>query len=95
MMSPASAGSIWKTLLSQGAIPMGSNAWEKLRVFQGGEYFSNFLVYLFNVLVISMNNLFTCELFLLFDYEVSYPKNTKVLLTVEFQCVSYQQTQKF
>ncbi|KAF3435191.1 hypothetical protein FNV43_RR22278 [Rhamnella rubrinervis] len=35
MMSPASAGSIWKTLLSQGAIPMGSNAWEKLRVIQG------------------------------------------------------------
>lgn len=45
MMSPASAGSIWKTLLSQGAIPMGSNAWEKLRVFQGGEYF-NFFIYL-------------------------------------------------
>ena len=34
-MSPAAAGSVWKTLLSQGAIPMGSKAWETLRVFQG------------------------------------------------------------
>ncbi|XP_015893725.2 putative transferase At1g60990, chloroplastic isoform X2 [Ziziphus jujuba] len=35
LMSPAAAGSVWKTLLSQGAISMGSNAWEKLRVLQG------------------------------------------------------------
>ncbi|KAJ9174648.1 hypothetical protein P3X46_013270 [Hevea brasiliensis] len=35
LMSPAAAGSVWKTLLSQGAIPMGSNAWEKLRIIQG------------------------------------------------------------
>ncbi|KAK6945611.1 Aminomethyltransferase, folate-binding domain [Dillenia turbinata] len=35
LMSPAAAGSVWKTLLSHGAIPMGSNAWEKLRVLQG------------------------------------------------------------
>ncbi|KAH0988677.1 hypothetical protein GBA52_000160 [Prunus armeniaca] len=35
LMSPAAAGSVWKTILSQGAIPMGSNAWEKLRIFQG------------------------------------------------------------
>uniref|UniRef100_A0A2N9FQB7 Aminomethyltransferase folate-binding domain-containing protein n=1 Tax=Fagus sylvatica TaxID=28930 RepID=A0A2N9FQB7_FAGSY len=36
LMTPAAAGSVWKTILSQGAIPMGSNAWEKLRVLQGG-----------------------------------------------------------
>ncbi|RXH92293.1 hypothetical protein DVH24_033189 [Malus domestica] len=35
LMSPATAESVWKTILSQGAIPMGSNAWEKLRIFQG------------------------------------------------------------
>lgn len=37
LMSPAAADSIWKTLLSQGAIPLGSNAWEKLRITQGGK----------------------------------------------------------
>ncbi|KAB1207049.1 Aminomethyltransferase [Morella rubra] len=36
LMSPAAAGAVWNTILSQGAIPMGSNAWEKLRVLQGG-----------------------------------------------------------
>lgn len=35
MMAPAAADSVWKALLSQGAIPMGSNAWEKLRILQG------------------------------------------------------------
>ncbi|OMO74259.1 hypothetical protein CCACVL1_16877 [Corchorus capsularis] len=35
LMSPATAESVWKTLLSQGAIPLGSNAWEKLRITQG------------------------------------------------------------
>lgn len=35
LMSPAVAGSVWETLLSHGAIPMGSNAWEKLRIIQG------------------------------------------------------------
>ncbi|XP_062077305.1 putative transferase At1g60990, chloroplastic isoform X2 [Humulus lupulus] len=35
LMSPAAAETVWKTILSQGAIPMGSNAWEKLRVLQG------------------------------------------------------------
>lgn len=35
LMSPAIAGSVWQSLLSLGAIPMGSNAWEKLRVIQG------------------------------------------------------------
>ncbi|XP_040368200.1 putative transferase At1g60990, chloroplastic isoform X2 [Rosa chinensis] len=35
LMSPAAAGSVWKTILSQGATPMGSNAWEKLRILQG------------------------------------------------------------
>ncbi|EEF32849.1 fad oxidoreductase, putative [Ricinus communis] len=35
LMSSAAAESVWKTLLSQGAVPMGSNAWEKLRIIQG------------------------------------------------------------
>ncbi|KAK1374288.1 Glycine cleavage T-protein aminomethyltransferase [Heracleum sosnowskyi] len=35
MMAPAVADSVWKALLGQGAIPMGSNAWEKLRILQG------------------------------------------------------------
>lgn len=37
LISPATAGSVWKTLLSQGAIPLGSNAWEKLRITQGAD----------------------------------------------------------
>ncbi|XP_039038092.1 putative transferase At1g60990, chloroplastic [Hibiscus syriacus] len=35
LMSPAAAGPVWKTLLSNGAIPLGFNAWEKLRITQG------------------------------------------------------------
>ncbi|KAL2477538.1 Glycine cleavage T-protein family [Forsythia ovata] len=35
LMSPEVAESVWKALLGQGAIPMGSNAWETLRILQG------------------------------------------------------------
>ncbi|KAL1203674.1 putative transferase [Cardamine amara subsp. amara] len=35
LMSQGGAVSLWKTLLSEGAIPMGSVAWEKLRITQG------------------------------------------------------------
>ncbi|ESQ29358.1 hypothetical protein EUTSA_v10023478mg [Eutrema salsugineum] len=35
LMSPGGAISVWKTLLAEGAIPMGSVAWEKLRIIQG------------------------------------------------------------
>ncbi|XP_022927742.1 putative transferase At1g60990, chloroplastic [Cucurbita moschata] len=35
LISPAVSGSVWKTLVSLGAVPMGSDAWEKLRIFQG------------------------------------------------------------
>lgn len=35
LISPAAAGLVWETLLSQGAVPMGSNAWEKLRIIKG------------------------------------------------------------
>lgn len=35
LMSPGGAVSVWKTLLAEGAIPMGSVAWEKLRITQG------------------------------------------------------------
>ncbi|GLT42751.1 hypothetical protein SLA2020_167360 [Shorea laevis] len=50
LMSPAIAGSLWKTLLSQGVIPMGSNAWEKLRVTQGRPAPGKELTNEFNVL---------------------------------------------
>ena len=35
LMSPAAAGTVWKSILSHGALPMGSNAWERLRVLEG------------------------------------------------------------
>uniref|UniRef100_A0A1S3BLY7 Uncharacterized protein n=1 Tax=Cucumis melo TaxID=3656 RepID=A0A1S3BLY7_CUCME len=35
LISPAVAGPVWKALVSLGAVPMGSRAWEKLRIFQG------------------------------------------------------------
>lgn len=35
LVSPATAAPIWEILLSRGAIPMGSNAWERLRILQG------------------------------------------------------------
>ena len=35
LISPAVSGPVWKTLVSLGAVPMGSDAWEKLRIFQG------------------------------------------------------------
>ncbi|KAI4367101.1 hypothetical protein MLD38_022873 [Melastoma candidum] len=35
LMSPAAATTIWDTLLSRGATPMGSKAWERLRILQG------------------------------------------------------------
>ncbi|KAJ0077869.1 hypothetical protein Patl1_36855 [Pistacia atlantica] len=50
LMSPAIAGSIWRSLLSLGAIPMGSNAWERLRVIQGRPAPGKELTNEFNVL---------------------------------------------
>ncbi|KAA8536549.1 hypothetical protein F0562_029027 [Nyssa sinensis] len=50
LMSPAAAGSVWKTLLSQGAGPMGSKAWETLRIIQGRPAPSKELTNEFNVL---------------------------------------------
>lgn len=35
LISPAVAGPVWKALVSLGAVPMGSRAWEMLRIFQG------------------------------------------------------------
>ncbi|KAL8151812.1 hypothetical protein V2J09_021620 [Rumex salicifolius] len=35
MLSPAAAGSVWKSIVDLDAVPMGSNAWERLRIFQG------------------------------------------------------------
>ncbi|KAK0588534.1 hypothetical protein LWI29_002201 [Acer saccharum] len=56
LMSPAIAGSVWKTLLSQGVIPMGSNAWEKLRIIQGRPAPGKELTNEFNVLEASLWN---------------------------------------
>ncbi|XP_059433822.1 putative transferase At1g60990, chloroplastic [Corylus avellana] len=50
LMSPAAAGSVWKSILSLGALPMGSNAWEKLRVLQGRPAPQKELTNEFNVL---------------------------------------------
>lgn len=50
LMSPAAAGTVWKTILSKGAIPMGSNTWEKLRVLQGRPAPQKELTNEFNVL---------------------------------------------
>lgn len=35
LMSPATAASVWDILLSCGANPMGSHAWERLRILRG------------------------------------------------------------
>lgn len=35
MLSPAAAGSVWKNIVDLDAVPMGSNAWERLRIFRG------------------------------------------------------------
>lgn len=35
LMSAEAAESVWNTLLAQGAIPMASDAWEKLRIYEG------------------------------------------------------------
>lgn len=51
LISPAVAGSVWKTLGSLGAVPMGSAAWEKLRIFQGAHLSNLNLFLLLGVLV--------------------------------------------
>ncbi|PWA75079.1 glycine cleavage T-protein family [Artemisia annua] len=50
LMPPAAAGLIWKTLLSHGATPMGSNAWETYRIIQGRPAPGSELTDEFNVL---------------------------------------------
>ncbi|KAL4282239.1 hypothetical protein GQ457_03G002850 [Hibiscus cannabinus] len=50
LMSPAAAGPVWKTLLSEGAVPLGFNAWEKLRITQGRPAPGKELTNEFNVL---------------------------------------------
>ncbi|KAG2410408.1 uncharacterized protein HKW66_Vig0010730 [Vigna angularis] len=39
----AAAPSIWKAILAQGAIPLGSNAWNKLRIIRGTECLDLFI----------------------------------------------------
>lgn len=50
LMAPAAAESVWKMLLSEGAVPMGSIAWEKLRIIQGRPAPGKELTSEFNVL---------------------------------------------
>ncbi|XP_068664425.1 putative transferase At1g60990, chloroplastic [Aristolochia californica] len=50
LVSPPAADSVWKSLLNLGAIPMGTSAWERLRVLQGRPYPSKELTNDFNVL---------------------------------------------
>ncbi|XP_019057619.1 PREDICTED: putative transferase At1g60990, chloroplastic isoform X1 [Tarenaya hassleriana] len=56
LMSPSAAVSVWETLLSQGAIPMGSVAWEKLRILQGRPAPEKELGKEFNVLEVGLWN---------------------------------------
>nr|GMC83628.1 putative transferase At1g60990, chloroplastic isoform X2 [Ipomoea batatas] len=35
LVSPATAKLVWKAIVDYGAVPMGSNAWEELRIIQG------------------------------------------------------------
>lgn len=48
MMSPAAAGSVRKALIGQGAIPMGSSAWESLRILRG---YKPYLIALFGICI--------------------------------------------
>ncbi|KAL0365048.1 UNVERIFIED_CONTAM: putative transferase, chloroplastic [Sesamum angustifolium] len=50
MMSPAAAGSVWKALLGQGAIPIGSSTRETLRILRGRPAPGKELTNEFNVL---------------------------------------------
>ncbi|KAK9167505.1 hypothetical protein Scep_002696 [Stephania cephalantha] len=50
LLSPAVAGSVWKRLLSLGAIPMGVSAWERYRILQGRPTPGKELTNEFNVL---------------------------------------------
>ncbi|KAJ4966522.1 hypothetical protein NE237_018371 [Protea cynaroides] len=50
LLSPAAAGSVWKAFLNLGAIPMGANAWERLRILQGRPFPGKELTNEFNVL---------------------------------------------
>ncbi|XP_009616449.1 putative transferase At1g60990, chloroplastic isoform X1 [Nicotiana tomentosiformis] len=56
MMSPAAAESVWKALLGHGTIPMGTNAWETLRILQGRPAPGKELTDEFNVLEANLWN---------------------------------------
>ncbi|GAB4848137.1 hypothetical protein Ancab_002803 [Ancistrocladus abbreviatus] len=56
MMSTAAAGFVWKTLIDLEAIPMGSHAWERLRVYRGRPEPGKELTSEFNVLEAGLGN---------------------------------------
>ncbi|KAH0768292.1 hypothetical protein KY285_004163 [Solanum tuberosum] len=56
LMSPAAAESVWKAIIGHGAIPMGSNAWETLRILQGRPAPGKELTDEFNVLEANLWN---------------------------------------
>ncbi|KAK3184865.1 hypothetical protein Dsin_032151 [Dipteronia sinensis] len=94
LMSPAIAGSVWKTLLSQGVIPMGSNAWEKLRIIQGEPAPGKELTNEFNVLEASLwNSISLNKGTSLFIIERIYQKTWKIDLILFFSgCYKGQET---
>ncbi|WMV12430.1 hypothetical protein MTR67_005815 [Solanum verrucosum] len=56
LMTPAAAESVWKAIIGHGAIPMGSNAWETLRILQGRPAPGKELTDEFNVLEANLWN---------------------------------------
>ncbi|KAG9457224.1 hypothetical protein H6P81_001732 [Aristolochia fimbriata] len=50
LLSPPAADTIWKTFVNLGAIPIGTSAWERLRVLQGRPYPGKELTSDYNVL---------------------------------------------
>ncbi|VFQ88870.1 unnamed protein product [Cuscuta campestris] len=56
LVSPANAKSLWKSLKDHGAVPMGSNAWETLRILQGRPAPGKELTDEFNVLEANLWN---------------------------------------
>ncbi|XP_031127900.1 putative transferase At1g60990, chloroplastic [Ipomoea triloba] len=56
LVSPATAKSVWKAIVDYGAVPMGSNAWEELRIIQGRPAPGKELTDEFNVLEANLWN---------------------------------------
>ncbi|KAK9162278.1 hypothetical protein Syun_003180 [Stephania yunnanensis] len=80
LLSPAVAGSVWKRLLSLGAIPMGVSAWERYRILQGRPTPGKELTNEFNVLEAGLWNAVSID-------KGQFDPNGKVLLKRSFHCL--------